>query len=237
MASPSTRTISFSPAPWSARPSIACRSIGRGRPRHRSADGHGRRHRLRRRRHHGVDRLPAGQGLYPPARRRAHRGRLWHGRPQLARLWQGRPAVRLRGLPGRRALRDRHQECRQAQLRLQVLGQERAAQDRREDGRPERLRDSQGRRLPLRPALVQGAGRQDQPRDRRHRGDRRGLQDPGGGQHRSAEPRQRLCRRHRHRRHLEREPHQQGQEAGRLDEARPRQPRLRSRAAGCSSRR
>ena len=32
------------------------------------------------------------------------------------------------------------------------------------------------------------------------RGDRRRLQDPGRRQHRPAEPRQRLCRRHRHRR-------------------------------------
>ena len=57
--------------------------------------------------------------------------------------------------------------------------------------------------------------------------DRLGLQDSGRRQHRSAEPRQSLRRRHRHRRRVERQPHQQGQEAGRLDEARPRQSRLR----------
>ena len=199
--------------------------FGRGRPRHRPADGHGRRHRLRRGRHHGVDRLPAGQGLYPQAQRQDHRGRQRHGRSQFAGLRQGWPAVRLRGLPRRRALRDRSQERRQA--RLQAVPAHRAPPHRREDGRPERLRDPQGRRLPLRPAVVQGPDRQDQPRDRRDRSDRRGLQDPGRRQHRSAEPRQRLCRRHRHRRHMERQPHQQGQEAGRLDEARARQPRLR----------
>ena len=54
-----------------------------------------------------------------------------------------------------------------------------------------------------------------------------GFKIAGRRQHRSAEPRQSLCRRHRHRRRLERQPHQQGQEAGGLDEARPRQSRLR----------
>ena len=107
-------------------------------------------------------------------------------------------AVRLRGLPRRRSLRDRHQERRQA--RLQTAGAQRAAPHRREAGRPQRFRGPQGRRLSLRPALVQGRDREGESRDRRHRGDRLGLQDAGRRQHRSAEPRQRLCRRHRDRR-------------------------------------
>ena len=49
-------------------------------------------------------------------------------------------AVRLRGLPRRRPLRDRHQERRQA--RLQAAGAQRAAPHRREAGRPQRLRRS-----------------------------------------------------------------------------------------------
>ena len=105
--------------------------FGRGRPRHRSADGHGRRHRLRRRRHHGVDGLPAGQGLYPQAQRQDHRGRQRHGRAQLARLRQGRQAVRVGGLPGRRALRDRPQERRQARLQAVRRATSSAASPRR----------------------------------------------------------------------------------------------------------
>lgn len=51
------------------------------------------------------------------------------GGPQFARVRQGRAAVRLRSLPRRRAVRDRHQERRQA--RLQAAGAQRAAPHRR----------------------------------------------------------------------------------------------------------
>ena len=114
------------------------------------------------------------------------RGRQRHGRPQLARLRQGRAAVRVGSLPRRRAVRDRPQERRQA--RVQVHPAQRPAPHRRQAGRPERLRDQQERRLPLRAAVVQGPGGEDQRRKRRGRGDRRGLQDAGRRQHRSAEP-------------------------------------------------
>ena len=66
---------------------------------------------------------------------------------------------------------------------IDVEGVKAAAQDHGEDGRPQRLR-IRPRRHAVRPALVQGPGRQDRRRQGRALGRRRRLQDSGRGQFR-----------------------------------------------------
>ena len=125
-----------------------------------------------------------GMVRYPRERRRADaRAGQGPAGPQLARLRPPqRQALRQAGVPGRRAVGDRRRR-RQA-----------AAADRQGHGRLQRLR-SRPRRHAVRPAVVQGPGREDRPGQRRDHRHQQRVQDSRRGQpRRQGQP---LGRRHR----------------------------------------
>ena len=68
------------------------------------ARGHGRRHCVRARRHHGLDRLPHRRPLCAEGRRPDQKAGFGTARDQLARVPQGRPALCDASVSGRRAL-------------------------------------------------------------------------------------------------------------------------------------